>query len=147
MHPTASIEVFLTPNEINISKISDLSVHNCGAVVVFTGKTRQEEHREHGILTSLNYSCYEELAQKTIEEIALEATQRFPVHAIRIAHSTGEVKVNEPSVVIAVGGLHRAEAFEACRFLIDAIKDRVAIWKKEQWSHGSTWSEGKEIKL
>ena len=147
MQPPPFIEVIITPHQINISEMSDVSGHNCGAVVVFTGKTRPENHREYGELISLKYSCYQELAQKTFEELAIKATHDFPLTVIRIVHRIGEVCIQEPSIVIAVGGEHRDETFQACRFLIDAIKNRVAIWKKEQWSSGSTWSEGETIKV
>ena len=141
------IDIHLTDEPLDIEYLSDLSEVQCGAVVVFVGKTRPEQCDESGSLVSLQYSCYETLAKETIQSIADEAVEAFSVHAIRVAHHTDKVCVNHPSVVIAVGAMHRDEAFHACRFLIDTIKERVPIWKKEQWPNGSTWSKGVEIKL
>ena len=71
----------------------------------------------------------------------------FAVRHIQVHHSIGTVGIGEASVVIAVCSDHRDESFLACRYLIDTLKQRVAIWKKEMWTDGNTWSEGTPLQI
>jgi molybdopterin synthase catalytic subunit len=83
------------------------------------------------------------MALKQMCDLAAAARQRWPVVKLALLHRTGRVEIGKPSVVIAVSCPHRVQAFEACRFIIDALKKEVAIWKKEIWADGSgTWVEG-----
>ncbi len=82
------------------------------------------------------------MAIQELHTLAQEAIDRFDVEHIKVTHSVGEVGINDASVVIAVGSIHREEAFLACRWLIDLLKQRVPIWKKELWAEGTSWSEG-----
>lgn len=114
-----------------------------GGVAFFLGMTRRET--KSGLeLLGLDYEAYPEMALRQMRAIAHKAREKFPVRKLAIVHRTGPVPVGKPSVVVAASGVHRAEAFEACRFCIDALKKEVAIWKKEVWSDGSgSWSEPK----
>jgi|SRR5580658_3750216 molybdopterin synthase catalytic subunit len=115
-----------------------------GGVAVFLGTTRSEKKGDVS-LTALDYEAYPEMALAQMRQLAAVARERWPVRKVAIVHRTGRVGVGEPSVVIAVSAPHRGQAFEACRFLIDALKKDVAVWKKEVWEDGSaTWSGGHE---
>jgi len=111
-----------------------------GGIAVFLGTTR-EERGERGVeLAALDYEAYGEMAVGQMRELARRTRDKWEVVKIAVLHRVGRVALAEPSVVIAVSTPHRAEAFEACRFLIDALKAEVAIWKKEVWADGSgTW--------
>ena len=111
-----------------------------GGIDVFLGTTRSEEHRDGHNLVALDYEAYEEMALKQMNELAARTREKWPVTKLALLHRVGRVELAKPSVVIAVSTPHRADAFEACRFLIDTLKKEVAIWKKEVWSDGSsTW--------
>jgi molybdopterin synthase catalytic subunit len=118
-----------------------------GGINVFVGVTRAETRESGEVLLSLDYEAYEEMARGQMGSLARRAAERWPISRLVILHRLGRVMVGEPSVVIGVATPHRAEAFEACRWLIDSLKAEVAIWKKEEWSDGPpTWVEGTEIR-
>jgi len=111
-----------------------------GGIDVFLGTTRSEESADGRDLIALDYEAYGEMALKQMRDLASRARERWPVSKLAILHRTGRVAVAEPSVIIAVSTPHRADAFAACKFLIDSLKAEVAIWKKEIWTDGSgTW--------
>ncbi len=111
-----------------------------GGVVAFDGVTRFEEHPVHGGLIRLEYEAYNDMAVSEMRKLASEARQLWTIRRIAFAHRTGPVPIGEASVVIVVACGHRAEAFSACSFLIDGLKQRVPIWKKEVWANGeSSW--------
>lgn len=98
-----------------------------GGRVVFTGCVRPEEGER--TIDRLDYEHYSPMAERELEKLAREAAERWGLNAVRILHRVGPVPVAEESVSIVVGSGHRAEAFEAARFLIDELKERVPIWK------------------
>jgi molybdopterin synthase catalytic subunit len=109
-----------------------------GGVDVFLGCTRAESRAADGRpLVALDYEAYGTMALKEMRGLAAAARARWPVVRLAVLHRTGRVGLAEPSVVIAVATPHRAEAFEACRWLIDELKARVPIWKREVWDDGS----------
>jgi molybdopterin synthase catalytic subunit/GNAT superfamily N-acetyltransferase len=111
-----------------------------GGIDVFLGTTRSETDADGRALVALDYEAYEAMAEEQMRGLAKSVRERYPVIKLAILHRTGRVELGEPSVIIAVSTPHRAEAFEACRWIIDALKKDVAIWKKEVWSDGaSTW--------
>jgi molybdopterin synthase catalytic subunit len=112
-----------------------------GATVVFLGTVRNHSPGKHGV-THLEYEAYREQAEGKIAEIVDEAESRWPLAKVVIEHRVGLVDLGEASVGVAVSSAHRAEAFEAARFLIDELKQRAPIWKKEHWSGGAEWAEG-----
>lgn len=118
----------------------DACCHSSGACVVFEGMTRREHHAERGALRHLEYEAHPRLAVAEMGRLAREARDRWPVERLALVHRSGVVACGQTSVLIGVSCGHRAEAFEACRWLIDALKARVPIWKREVWSDGTrTW--------
>jgi molybdopterin synthase catalytic subunit len=109
---------------------------DCGAVVVFLGTVR--ELTEGRVTMALDYEAYPDMAEKKMAEIERETRERWPVGEIVMVHRLGHLEVGEVSVAVAVSCPHRGQAFEACRFAIDRLKEIVPIWKKENWADGST---------
>ena len=105
-----------------------------GAVVTFAGTTRN--HNEGAEVLSLSYETYTEMAQRVMCGLFEEAVKRFPITRARVAHRLGEVPVGEASVVVVVASPHRGPAFDACRFLMDRLKNEVPIWKREKLKDG-----------
>ena len=101
---------------------------NMGAVVVFHGVVRGEEAGES--ITALDYEANEEMARHQFGLIFAAIDKRWPVESVRLIHRVGIVSVNELSLWVEVIAPHRAEAFAACQFLIDEMKEKVPIWKR-----------------
>jgi molybdopterin converting factor subunit 1 len=108
-----------------------------GAIVSFTGTTRQDNAGRK--VLRLEYEAYEPMALSEMRKLASEAIERWKIVRIAIAHRVGVVEIGETSVAIAVSAAHRGEAFEACRFSIDRLKEVVPIWKKEHFEGGEIW--------
>ncbi len=106
-----------------------------GAVVTFAGTTRN--HNDGAAVAGLAYEAYAEMAQKVMGQIFEQAVKAFPITRARVVHRLGEVPVGDISVLVVVAAEHRAPAFEACRFLIDRLKDEVPIWKRERLADGA----------
>jgi molybdopterin synthase catalytic subunit len=113
---------------------------DCGAVALFVGTVR--DHHDGKKVTRISYSAFKEMAEKEFARIAAEAASRWRTGAMYIAHRTGELKIGDASVVIAVSSAHRAEAFEACRYAIEALKKMAPIWKEEFYETGKAWISG-----
>lgn len=130
----------LTSLPIDIEAVIDcVKAPETGAVDVFIGTTRDQTAGRK--VTALEYETYEPMALKVMERVAGEAGGRWSLGRIAIVHRIGRLNVGEASVIIAVSSAHRAEAFEACRFLIDKLKQEVPIWKREFFADGSVeWS-------
>jgi MoaE-MoaD fusion protein len=111
-----------------------------GAVVVFDGIVRNNSRGRQTLY--LDYEAYEEMATKQMNELAREAVTRFGVRHIAIVHRLGRLHVGETSVLIIVASAHRAQAYEASRWLIDTLKKTVPIWKKETFVDGAVWADG-----
>ena len=111
-----------------------------GAVVVFDGIVRNNSRGRRAL--HLNYEAYEEMAARQMDELASQARTRFGVRQVTIVHRLGRLMVGETSVLIVVASAHRAQAFEACRWLIDTLKKTVPIWKKETFADGAVWADG-----
>ena len=108
-----------------------------GAICTFVGTTR--ENNVGRKVLRLEYEAYESMALSEIRKLAIEAGRRWEITRIAITHRIGVVEIGETSVAIAVSAPHRAEAFEACRFAIDTLKEIVPIWKKEHFEGGEIW--------
>jgi molybdopterin synthase catalytic subunit len=111
-----------------------------GAVVVFDGIVRNNSRGRQTL--HLDYEAYEDMADKQMNELGRGALSRFGVRQVIIIHRLGRLTVGETSVLIVVASAHRAQAFEACRWLIDTLKKTVPIWKKETFVDGSVWAAG-----
>jgi MoaE-MoaD fusion protein len=111
-----------------------------GAVVVFDGIVRN--HTRGRRTLCLVYEAYQEMALRQMQALAQEAIATHGVRQVAMVHRLGRLEVGETSVLIAVSSAHRAQAFEACRWLIDTLKKTVPIWKKEHFEDGAVWADG-----
>lgn len=121
--------------------ISEVTRPEAGAVALFLGTARNHSANRTGI-TSLEYEAYPEHVEARIGEILDEAKGRWPLLAAVVEHRTGVVELGQPSVLVAVSAAHRDAAFAAARYLIDELKLRAPIWKKEHWPGGGEWVHG-----
>ena len=115
-----------------------------GAVALFYGVARNnsEGRRVH----ALEYEAHGSLAEKKLREVGQEVRDRWPVTGVGIFHRTGRLAIGETSLLVAVSAAHRREAFEACHFAVDRIKEIVPIWKKEIWEDGEgEWVAGHPV--
>jgi molybdopterin synthase catalytic subunit len=111
-----------------------------GAVVVFDGIVRNNTRGRRTLF--LVYEAYPEMALRQMKALAEEAIGLHGVRQVVMVHRLGRLEVGETSVLIAVSSAHRAQAFEACRWLIDTLKKTVPIWKKEHFEDGAVWADG-----
>lgn len=109
---------------------------SCGAVLTFLGTVRDLTGGRETV--ALDYEAYPEMAEKKMAEIEQDAREKWNIGEIAMIHRFGHLEVGDISVAIAVSCPHRAETFDACRYLIDRLKELVPIWKKENWADGST---------
>jgi molybdopterin synthase catalytic subunit len=129
--------VTLSDQRLDVANAFAAVAHpSAGAVDLFVGTTRETSHGRRVI--RLAYEAYEPMAVQMMERLVDEAARRWPLCGVAVMHRTGDVPVGETSVVIAASAPHRAEAFEACRFLIDRLKQDVPIWKHEFFADGSS---------
>ena len=130
----------LSDAALPVVEASEWAVHpSCGAVVVFTGTARDHSVGRDGV-TKLEYEAYEEQVVPRLDEIADAARQRWPeLGRMVLLHRIGEVPLTEAAVVVVASAPHRGAAFEAARFGIDTLKATVPIWKREDWSEGTSW--------
>ena len=129
------ISVGLQPGRIDQNKaMSFVADHRVGGIAIFAGVTRAVTDDRETI--RLSYDAYDEMAESVLHEIAEEVFDRLDVCRIYVWHRTGIVPAGESSVLIAVSAPHRPDAFEGCRYIIDQLKLRVPIWKKEHFSDG-----------
>ena len=140
--------ISLTPDPLDVAgAISFVSDPRAGGIAVFLGTTRAERHPDGVDLIALDYDAYPEMAAAQLRQLAAQARTRWPIIRLSLLHRTGRVPLAEPSVLVAVATPHRADAFEACRYLIDTLKAEAAIWKKEVWSDGTgTWVDPGRLK-
>jgi MoaE-MoaD fusion protein len=111
-----------------------------GAVAVFDGIVRDNTRGRPTLY--LDYEAYDGMALGQMRGLAEEARQRFGVRRIALVHRLGRLQIGETSVLIAVASAHRAQALDACRWLIDTLKKTVPIWKKEWFQDGAVWADG-----
>jgi len=111
-----------------------------GAVALFVGVVRRQ-NRGRRVLY-LDYEAYPEMAESEMTRLVGEAERRFEVSAVALVHRTGRLEIGETAVVAAVAAPHRAAAFDACRFVIETLKQKVPIWKREVFEDGEVWIEG-----
>jgi molybdopterin synthase catalytic subunit len=112
-----------------------------GGAVLFVGTIRRRSGGK--VVEGLTYEVYRRMAEKKMAEIEGRVRKKWPVVKIAMVHRYGDLKVGEVSVAVAVSSMHRAEAFEACRYAIDTIKGTLPMWKKERFKSGSqTWVKG-----
>ncbi|MDO8462629.1 MAG: molybdenum cofactor biosynthesis protein MoaE [Deltaproteobacteria bacterium] len=121
----------VTEKPIEVEKVlQSVVTEKSGGFVHFIGSVRQEKG-----ISGLDYECYPAMARSILVKIMNEAKQRWKVERMAIVHRYGWVAVGESSVVIAVAAEHRREAFAACEFVIEEIKKKAPIWKRERFSY------------
>lgn len=120
--------------------VAAVSHPGVGGVVIFEGVVRDNARGKQ--IRYLEYDVYPEMAVQQIRAIIAEAAKRWGVERVAVAHRIGRIEIGEASVIIVVATPHRAEAFEACRYIIDTLKTTVPIWKKEVATNGEEWVEG-----
>jgi molybdopterin synthase catalytic subunit len=118
--------------------VAAVSTPRCGAVTLFLGNVRDHSTGKEGV-THLEYEAYDDVVEDKIAEIVAEARDKWEIERVSVAHRVGTLQVGETSVAVAVGTGHREEAFAAGRYIIDELKARVPIWKKEHWPGGAEW--------
>ena len=111
-----------------------------GAIASFSGVVR--DHNQGRRVLFLEYEAYEPLAVKALQRIVDEAGRAWPGTRVLLQHRIGRLEVGEASIVIAAASPHRADAFAACRYAIERVKQIVPIWKREHFEGGETWIEG-----
>jgi molybdopterin synthase catalytic subunit len=121
--------------------LQEVQRSDAGAVALFVGTVRDHSPERTGV-THLEYEAFEERVVESIAEIVAEAMEHWPILAGVVEHRVGLVEVGGPAVVVAVSSAHRSDAFEAARYVIDELKSRAPLWKKEHWSGGAEWVEG-----
>jgi MoaE-MoaD fusion protein len=128
----------LTQGPINLtSVVVEVVDEQAGAIATFLGTVRaQSRGRE---VVALEYEAYEEMAESVMREIAEDVEARYDLCKVAIAHRLGRVEVGETSVAIAVSAPHRQDALAACKDVIDTLKERVPLWKKELYEGGEEW--------
>lgn len=133
----------ITPDPVAPAELLDgVGADEDGAVVLFLGIVR--DHNDGRSVTGMEYEAYEEMAREVLEAIAREARDRWNTDRIGVVHRTGRLEVGEVSVAIAVSTPHRAEAYDASRYVIEEIKARLPIWKREHYVDGERrWVPGR----
>jgi molybdopterin synthase catalytic subunit len=135
------IHIALTRDPIDSPALVSAAKHATdGAIVVFDGIVRNHSRGRQTL--HLDYEAYEEMALKQMQALAAEALTRFNVRHVTIVHRLGRLQIGETSVLIVVASAHRAQAYDASRWLIDTLKRTVPIWKKETFIDGAVWADG-----
>jgi len=128
----------LVEGQIDVAAvIAEVADERAGAVATFQGTVRSQSRGREVI--ALEYEAYEGMAESVIAEIADEAKARYDLCAVAVTHRLGRVEIGETSVAIAVSAPHRQDALAACKDVIDALKERVPLWKKELYEGGEEW--------
>jgi molybdopterin synthase catalytic subunit len=129
---------YLTDSPIDVAALIGRVLRpSDGAYVLFDGVVRN--HHEGHAVESILYEAYRPMAEKEIDNIVTNTHDQYPDVEIAVQHRLGNLRVGDSSIAIVCASPHRAEAFAACRVLIDRIKETVPIWKKERGPHGEEW--------
>ena len=138
----AELRTGLTAGPLDVAAtIASVADEDCGGTAVFVGTVRQSavSGAEGRRVIRLEYDAHPQLADQQLNEICLSAQDKWGLSQVIARHRTGSCDVGQPTVVVACSAPHRAEALEACRYIIDAIKEGVPIWKREVYDDGSIW--------
>lgn len=138
------VEILEENHPIDIGKYINF-VHSpqCGAIATFAGTTR--DTFDDKTVLELRYEAYIPMSIRCIKSICSSARSTWNIYSIAAAHRLGAVPVGEISVFVAISAVHRADALDACKFLIDEIKASVPIWKKEVYTNGEVWKANSEF--
>ncbi len=133
-----NIKIEILTKEINALELEQFVANPaCGGIVTFTGTVRNST-KDKKVLR-LDFEAYEPMAIKELKKIAETVFEKWAVRKIAIQHRVGSLEIGEIAVVIAVSCPHRKDAFAACEYTIDTLKQTVPIWKKEIFEDGEVW--------
>lgn len=128
----------ISPSTLNIQECAAWVMSpDAGGIDLFIGTVRNAT--KGMAVVRLEFEAYQVMALREMEKIAAQALSKWPVQKILIHHRTGVLQIGEVPVIIAVAAAHRAAAFDACRYIIDTLKETVPIWKKEIFEDGEVW--------
>ncbi len=125
-------------NQINLNEVySWLQDPEAGGINLFIGNVRN--HAQGKAVVKLEFEGYKPMALREMEKLAAVAMEKWPIKKLLMVHALGSKQIGEPVVVIGTATAHRKDAFEASRFLIDELKNKVPIWKKEYFADQTVW--------
>jgi molybdopterin synthase catalytic subunit len=131
-------DIYITEDKLDPKACTDAVTYpGAGGIVVFVGTVRDQTKGK--AVRHLEFETYKKMALKEMEKIANDSTKRWSLHKMVIHHRTGLLSIEDEAVVIACSSAHRKEAFEACQYAIDTLKETVPIWKKEVFEDGEVW--------
>lgn len=131
----------ITNNRLSLQEIMfELEDNSAGALSMFIGNVRNRGRS--GNVSEIYYEAYSEMAEQKMREIENEAQTKWGIKKLVAIHRIGNIKVGESSIIIGVSSEHRHEAFEACKYIINNVKARVPIWKKEISKESQKWADG-----
>ncbi len=137
-----SVWIDVTEDPIDVQALSVFVADPAaGSLVVFSGTVRDHSPGRSQV-SRLEYEAYGGVATAKIAEIVNDAYEQWSILKVATVHRVGSLDVGEPAVCVAVSSAHRGDGFDACRYIIDQLKVRVPIWKKEHWSGGAEWVKG-----
>lgn len=142
-HQSAGVKslIRITNNQLNLKEIMfELEDSSAGALSIFIGNVRNRGRS--GNVSEIYYESYSKMAEQKMREIENEAQTKWEIKKLVAFHRIGNIKVGEASIIIGVSSEHRNEAFEACKYVINNVKTRVPIWKKEISNKSQKWAEG-----
>jgi molybdopterin synthase catalytic subunit len=127
----------LSHEMVTVEPLLELDAHpECGGLALFVGTVR--DHHEGQSVRHLKYTAHEPLAAKIIREVEATTREKYGVPYVRIVHRLGDLSIGDIAIVCVVRAPHRAEAFDACRYAVDAVKHGAPIWKEEFYTDGSS---------
>ncbi len=133
-----STQIQISPTTLNIQSCIDwIQSPESGGIDVFIGTVRNATKGK--AVLRLEFEAYERMAVAEMNKIVKQAFEKWPVQKALVHHRTGVLQVGQVPVIVAVSAAHRAAAFEACRYIIDTLKQTVPIWKKEIFEDGEVW--------
>jgi len=133
-----TINIKISPSTLDIQECTGWVMSpECGGIDVFIGTVRNSTKGKP--VTRLEFEAYEVMALREMEKITAMAFEKWPLQKVLVHHRTGVLQIGEIPVIIAVAAAHRGAAFDACRFIIDTLKETVPIWKKEVFEDGEVW--------
>ncbi len=130
--------IAITDQPINTQEIiASVQADGAGAINVFIGTVRNQTQAK--LVVQLDFEAFDSMAVKKMQEIADQASAKWPIQKVAVVHRKGSLQIGDAAVVIAVSTPHRKASFEACEYIIDTLKEVVPIWKKELFEDGAVW--------
>lgn len=133
-----AFDILLTDAPLSLDAVLDqMRLPEVGGIALFVGTVRC--FAEGKTVEGLHYEAHTELALNELERIARQALERWPIRRLVVHHRLGDLAIGDIAVIVGAAAAHRAAAFEACRYAIDTLKQRVPIWKQEFFTNGYHW--------